>query len=468
MKALIVDDDTRFSATVSSLVRSQGWTVFQAGSVSEADQQLDDHKDLDLLILDRNLPPAAGLAASEEFGDDFMRRVREGNFDGAVIGLTGFRHISQLEEALARPAAPLRVGPDVIPRVEIVDKYEMDDFSAKVSALTSCVSRLDTFTIYGPTLHHKERRAVAHLGLARRAIACDVWRLGGGMSGDSVLKVKASYEDGHSEFALLKIMNERKAVEFSLALPSSLVAGKIDEYEGFLGRHHVNVYPLVDGHVEMLSRDPLDVSCGKDLLKVNSAVFQRSGIGEPRPVSVSKAFGAIGDFSKLCSRAAEMGIPWPDEGQVLPVKWGRCHGDLHAANILIDDESQLVVIDLESSSEGSLAVDVCALYFSWLFNKNSKSRSIWPKSADAWDKVIAPASASASERIGEFFSPMRSLVDNRVVTWREIRYATFYWSLRFLGYSDVRSSEDISASIRALIDWALMNTPIEGGIVQIA
>lgn len=455
MKALIVDDDETFSRSLGFVVERQGWEVLRAGSVEEADETLLQNADIDLLILDRNLPLTSGMAPSEEFGDELMRQVRKSSFDGAVIGLTGFRDISQLEEALAEAPAALRIGESIVPRVEIMDKYLMDEFVRRLKTLSNHLSKLDDFTVFGPSLEKFEQRAVAHFGLGRGAIACEVWRFTGGKSGDSVLKIKASYEDGHSDLALLKVTNRKKSTDFSHALPNTVVAGKIGEIEGFMSRKHANVYPLVDGHIEMLELDPSTTICHTELGRVNGVIFERKGLGSPRRVTVREAFGAIGKFQQMEEQAELIGVGWPILEDSLSVKWGRCHGDLHAANILTDRDSQMVVIDLESSSEGSVAIDISALYFSWLFNAGSSYRTIWPRSAQQWEEVISPSATSDGCWMRDFFSGLRGIVESGVVTWREVEYSTYFWALRFSQYEDVVSSQGIRDSVCALIDWSL-------------
>ena len=78
MRALVIDDSRTVRIIIGQILREIGMDVLEAGNGVDALEQLDRHPDVDLLLVDWNMPQMNGF--------DFVRAVRSRRaYDGVRI-----------------------------------------------------------------------------------------------------------------------------------------------------------------------------------------------------------------------------------------------------------------------------------------------------------------------------------------------------------------------------------------------
>ena len=78
MRALVIDDSRAVRIIISNILREIGMEVLEAGNGLEALEQLKQHPDVELMLVDWNMPEMNGF--------DFLRAVRaKREYDGVRI-----------------------------------------------------------------------------------------------------------------------------------------------------------------------------------------------------------------------------------------------------------------------------------------------------------------------------------------------------------------------------------------------
>ncbi len=98
MRALVIDDSRAIRSILSHLLGQLGFDVCEACNGREGMERLDQTSDVDLALVDWNMPEMNGI--------DFVRRVRaEARFDPVrLIMVTSETEMSQVSAALAAGA----------------------------------------------------------------------------------------------------------------------------------------------------------------------------------------------------------------------------------------------------------------------------------------------------------------------------------------------------------------------------
>jgi len=65
-RILIVDDEENIRKSLKMILEYEGYTIYEAGDGVEARQRLDEHPEIDLVLLDIKLPDIDGLALLAE------------------------------------------------------------------------------------------------------------------------------------------------------------------------------------------------------------------------------------------------------------------------------------------------------------------------------------------------------------------------------------------------------------------
>jgi two-component system chemotaxis response regulator CheY len=98
MRALVIDDSRTVRAIIGKILREIGMEVVEAGTGLEALAQMKQNPDIELLLVDWNMPEMNGL--------DFIRTVRANRaYDGAqILMVTSEAQGEKVAEALAAGA----------------------------------------------------------------------------------------------------------------------------------------------------------------------------------------------------------------------------------------------------------------------------------------------------------------------------------------------------------------------------
>jgi|SRR6516162_6280924 two-component system chemotaxis response regulator CheY len=98
MRALVIDDSRTVRAIIGKILREIGMDVVEAGTGLEALGQMKQNPDIELMLVDWNMPEMNGL--------DFIRNVRSNRaYDGArILMVTSEAQAEKVAQALAAGA----------------------------------------------------------------------------------------------------------------------------------------------------------------------------------------------------------------------------------------------------------------------------------------------------------------------------------------------------------------------------
>lgn len=122
MKVLVVDDSRAMRALISAVLKKNGYEVITAGHGEEALQQLEEHQDTGLAMVDWNMPVMDGLT--------FIGRARQdARFtDLHIMMITTEVEMSQVERALNAGANEYLMKPfaedELIARIQQLTRFE--------------------------------------------------------------------------------------------------------------------------------------------------------------------------------------------------------------------------------------------------------------------------------------------------------------------------------------------------------
>src|SRR5262245_19780303 len=121
MRALVVDDSRTVRIIIGNILRDIGMDVIEAGNGLEALEQMNRHPDVDLLLLDWNMPQMNGF--------DFLRAVRaQRAYDGVrILMVTSESQSEQVVKVLGAGANEYLMKPfnkDVlVAKLQLMDAF---------------------------------------------------------------------------------------------------------------------------------------------------------------------------------------------------------------------------------------------------------------------------------------------------------------------------------------------------------
>ena len=121
MRALVIDDSRTVRIIIGNILREIGMEVLEAGNGLEALEQMNRHPDIELLLLDWNMPQMNGF--------DFLRAVRaQRAYDGVrILMVTSESQSEQVVKALSAGADEYLMKPfnkDVlVAKLQLMDAF---------------------------------------------------------------------------------------------------------------------------------------------------------------------------------------------------------------------------------------------------------------------------------------------------------------------------------------------------------
>jgi two-component system chemotaxis response regulator CheY len=121
MRALVIDDSRTVRIIIGKILREIGMEVLEAGNGLDALEQLERHPDVELLLLDWNMPQMNGF--------DFLKAVRARRaYDGVrILMVTSESQSEQVVKALAAGANEYLMKPfnkDVlVAKLQLMDAF---------------------------------------------------------------------------------------------------------------------------------------------------------------------------------------------------------------------------------------------------------------------------------------------------------------------------------------------------------
>ncbi|GAA1503979.1 CheY-like chemotaxis protein [Agromyces terreus] len=459
--AVLVEDDPEQFEVTAGILTGGGFEVRGHQSMQAAAEALEANTDVvDLFVLDRRLPMLPAEVATDEVGDELLRRVRSEYPDARLIVFTGYASIRQMQQAMGGGGLLPANGSPAIDRVSVLEKSQTLEFRKQVVEYRELLQQLENIEIRSSMLHEmqpREKRILRRVAFEYRAISIEPTDLGGGLTGVAVWRCELTRLEGSVGTVVVK--QSKKTIEPG-GLPELLrrasVTTTVGTISGLMDGTLLTVLQVAAAKpvslMSLLQSDPdLAAASVKDLL------VELAGVGErDTTVTIASICGPLISWEDVASRAREFGIDVPSGDLVATTRIGMRHGDLHPGNILLDD-GKPVLIDFDSSEFGSGLIDPITLALSTLVHPASPIRGErWPGREEIRAEFGRPDFAGTHSHNAWFATAFG---------WAELRRASEreYWALvlayciRQLGFDDVVSEDAVRERVIEIARLAAIN-----------
>jgi hypothetical protein len=342
-------------------------------------------------------------------------------------------------------------------------KLNLDQFSGRLKPYIDGPSLLDEVELErnGELLSIEEDRLLRIFAKQFRGTRCAAWKLGGGLSGARVFRVKVFNAGGglvHQAVGKLgsiaTIQNEQELyTQYITRLPADVTPRLLVTIEYGAKANAAVFYGLADGHeqsfFEFAISQPL--LCGATLIEAERGLkpWREAALEGMRPiVDLRRIVISDADLDALC---AVYQIPWlaSFESRNVQTRWGCIHGDFHGGNILVTSLGRPAIIDYGDIGEGPLSLDAITLEFSLLFHPGSPLlEEEWPteEAARKWGDLEIYLQGCPCK---EYVRACRTWSLRMAAGKREIAAVAYSYLLRQLKYPDTNK-----ARVLALLEGA--------------
>ncbi len=440
--AVLVEDDPQQTIVSQGVLAAAGFEVRNFEFLSPALEYLRDTTDLiDLFVLDRRLPMLPGDPATDELGDELLREIRESFADSRVIVFTGFATIRHVQESLQGSGQLPSRGESAIDRVTVLEKDQSVEFRQQVNEFRELLQELDNIEIRPGdptrTLSESDKRLLRRVAFEYHAASVSATPLTGGLTDASVWRCDLSRPQGAIATVVAKrVQTVAPPGGLSEMLPRVQTTSRIATLSGLVGGDFICVLQVAgiapESLMAVLGSDPAQaVECAKSVWSALDGVPETSQL-----LSVAEICASLIDWDALREVVAAYGISIPAGSLTATVKVGVRHGDLHPANVLIDNGAA-VLIDFDSSGFASAALDPVTVLLSTLVHPDS------PLRGDVWPDVGEIEAFFGSHEFGSghsheaWFAASIGWIGDRSTSTREFWALVLAYAGRQLRYDDV-------------------------------
>lgn len=397
MNILLIEDDPDFTEEikrhVSALCSDPNYSI---ADCVESATQLIETSFFDLIILDLKLPSSPGAMDSDpQHGRNLLDTALAAAPGTPVFMLTGSSAEQFLHEIIQ-----LSTQVDVwgqgkaLPLIGFLPKHRLDRLDEVIKPyIDGCDAAAEIELNTHDELTISESRLIKIFTASVGGVFCNVSRLGGGLSGTSVFKLGVIDSNGapiHNSVA-------------KIGLPAD-IKDEVERHDRYISRLQPNATPRL---VKVLNHGAKVTSGvfyslataselngysfiheGSDIVIErittclqpwnDAAINQRITVGDIRRTFIDDAnFNAVKNL---------ITHDWAErfENNLVLVKWGCVHGDLHGLNVLVTSESIPVLIDYGDVGECASSRDPVTFELSVFFHPEGPLKdSEWPTADEA-------------------------------------------------------------------------------------
>ena len=453
MFVLIVEDEEAFIEEILEVLTSlPGNTEVKIARSRDGAFSFLDSDFFDLVILDLKIPTIDGaLDADPRHGHAVFGKARSAAPGTPIFVLTGspaedfipdlLKHQQQLDIW----SEGRKVG-----TVDFLQKYRFDECPSKLLPIASAIEGLSEVELDGGGLDLTiaDDRLIRIFARKFGGRRCVVSRLGGGLSGAKVVRLRVTNRDGvcvHDAVAKLGSQEDVRdeGLRFDtlvVRLDPGATPRKLAMLEFGAHTQAGIFYGLADGFEESAfdiavrspERSAAIISSVEGATRrwIDGVPQTRRPIKEVRQRVLSDE--SLADILRDCS------IDWvPDfENREIQTRWACIHGDLHGCNILVSAEGAAVLIDYGDVGDGPASLDPATLELSLLFHPDRPLvGQSWPSHEQAaqWgdlDQYLVNCPAT------EFIRECRGWAMRAAAGNREVAASAYSYLLRQLTYDD--------------------------------
>jgi CheY-like chemotaxis protein len=419
----------------------------------------------DLIILDLTIPTIDGaLDARIEHGNAVFAKSQEMAPGTPIFILTGstadeiFSSLLERKETVDIWGEQTRRG-----TVDFLPKRLFDEFPAKLSPVAAAVQTLSDVEIKktGKAFHLNiaEDRLIRSFARRRGGTRCALAELSGGLSDTRVFRATVFDQAGSTRIHAVAKIGSHAAIRTEALrydnevsrLSSNATPRRLETAE-FGGKNTAAVfYSLADGYERSLFQVATEVPA-----LVANIIAQIADLTAPWRDRVPETRSPIARIrrrvladTKFRELAVTFSLDWAAEFERRTIQTRQCtiHGDLHGANILVNENGGAVLIDYGDVGEGAAPLDPVTLELSYLFHPDGPLReSQWPTSSQA--RTWGTEDYLSECPMPEVFRACRRWAEAACAGDREIAAVAYAYLVRQLKYTETNKDRILALLTR--------------------
>lgn len=376
----VEDEDAEPVPSFTRLLHEAGFEVLRVRAADEAHVVLENPSaaDIDLVLLDRKIPAAAGGLASESVGDDLFTFTNAELPDVPIVVLSGYTDEDHARWVLQRPGS-MHFDEVEVRRFQHYRKGDSLEFQEAVQELGALLSRIDGVELEGDEVHTRHARLLkktvrlyggatavvraTEAGLSEASVyLCDVKAPDGRRLTSVAVKV-APYGTSKPTGGFLSSIRANMR-----ATPTEIVGGCCSGLVGI-------VSPLAGSDAialdEILAGDEAKAAEIAELVFEELRALDRS----QRQIPLSEFGSAYLAWNRAEALLGANGIDVPIGRLQINETVVQVHGDLHLGNVLVMDGQPPCIIDFDSQFVGSAVFDPLMMSLGPFFHRAGSQRA---------------------------------------------------------------------------------------------
>lgn len=453
MNVLLIDDDPNYLATLHEIVKKleSGVSIVETDNAEHAIELLNTHF-FDFIVLDMSIPwNATETADSPDHGMRVLTEAQARVAGTPIFVLTGSpaRAYGEHVGDLVQGGAKADIWGDGVERavMNFNLKRDLRRFEDVLADYIGAYRAIRSVELDKGSLHIREGfdRLIRVFARSLDNVSCSVSQITGGLSGTPVFRLEVADVQGNVTQGvigklgpIIKIMDEANRYDkFANRLPPEATPRKIRVQRWGGGSEAALFYQLAKGYEQtvfsIISDDGRIVHTIQELERLTADWVRRTELKQVCEIRRAQ----ISD-ERYTQIVETFGLQWTKEIERNSVRtsWACTHGDMHGANILVNEDSRPILIDFGDMSDGPSSSDPITLELSALFHSDGPLReSGWPGDAAGTMFVDVDAYLRDCPAAG-FVKECRRWADARAASKRERLAVAYTYLIRQLKYDD--------------------------------
>lgn len=441
---VLVEDEYQQAEMTREVLEKAGFEVLHFDSIAPARTYLSDSTELiDLFVLDRRLPVKTGQLATDEMGDDILEQIREEYNDARIIVFTGNATIPHVQKVMQGGGQlPCRKGHRPIDRVTALQKGQFIEFKEEVERFRALLQSLEDIEVVIPNdaggSGAVDKRSLRRLAFEYEGVSLSAHLMVGGLTDAPVWRCEIHRAEGHVATVIAKRV---KSLAVSGGLPEVLprvaTTAKMATVSGLMQGCHLNVLQLAgESPYALMDELVLRPSDAVDLARPVWEALSKVG-AQQKTLALADLCSPLIAWEQLSRVLQNYGLSVPPGSLTASTRIGLRHCDLHPGNILIDDDSA-VLIDFDSEEFAAGVLDPITMMISTLVHPGSPIRgSGWPNRLEI-EQYYGTRDFGVGHACEAWFGGVYNWVQECQSSEREFWAVTLAYAARQLGYQDVR------------------------------
>lgn len=416
MKVLVIEDDQAFAEYLIVSIGERGVDVLCAGDVESALAQIRTCVH-DLIVLDLRLPSRDGaLDATQEHGHDMFNKISELAPGTPVRILTSSEPDRFLRQLAARgDRFDVWGSGEPVNTVGYFVKDEAIELLDEIERLAPIIDETDAITIntrgYDLRLTPTQQLAVKAYVRETGGASCTLRQLGG-LSGSVVVSLTTNNFQGQTISTCVGKVGPKSKLDRELIAYNRHVKHlKIGAFAHIVSHQHAGLYgssAVFYRLADEFGKTLFEIARARPQEVVSSITVVRQALAgwtDARTLSrsrVSDIRRSVLDDDTFFELVAENNLDDLTDIEEFHVDAFRSciHGDLHGANVLVNDDLAPVLIDYGDVGEGYTCMDPITLELSLIFHPDSAPHyQSLAENLAAWHDVGAYLDGSAAREV---------------------------------------------------------------------